>query len=77
MPQISKLIEYAYPTSVKAERAGFGETGCWYVALYPDIDANFGGMPLPETFTNDKVKVKQLADAMPEPYNKNHNRIPL
>lgn len=69
---VSKLIEYAYPTSVKAEKAGYGSTGCWYIALYPDIDASFGGMPLPETFTNDKVKVKQMADAMPEPYNKNH-----
>jgi hypothetical protein len=77
MNTLSKLIEYAYPTSTKAVKAGFGSTGCWYVALYPDIDASFGGMPLPETFSNDKAKVKAIADKMPEPYNKNNGKIPL
>jgi hypothetical protein len=77
MNRISKLIEYAYPTSVKAEKAGYSKTGCWYIALYPDIDASFGGMPLPETFSNDKATVKAIADKMPEPYNKNHGKIPL
>lgn len=77
MSVISKLIEYAYPTSVKAEKAGFGATGCWYVAMYPDIDASFGGMPIPESFSNDKAKVMEFADKLPQPYNKNHGKISL
>lgn len=77
MNQLSKLIEYAYPTSVKAENAGYGKTGCWYVSIYPAVDASFGGMPIPESFTDNKVTAKQFADNLPQPYNINHGKIPL
>jgi hypothetical protein len=75
MNQISKNIEYAYPTSVKAEKAGFGKTGCWYVALYPDISAAFGGDIIPDSFREHKEQARQYADTLPHPYNKQRNNF--
>ncbi len=39
MENKTKLIEYAYPTSTTANKAGMGKTGCWFVALYKSITA--------------------------------------
>jgi hypothetical protein len=78
MNTISKNLEYAYPTSVTAEKAGYGATGCWYVKLYPAIDAMFGGDAVPNSYRATKEQAKQFADTLPHPYNKqlnNHNPI--
>ena len=29
-------VDWSYPSSPNAERAGFGKTGCWSVKLYCD-----------------------------------------
>jgi hypothetical protein len=30
----TKLVEYAYPSSETATKAGYGNTGCWLVSIY-------------------------------------------
>ena len=45
------MIAYAYPTSINAEKLGFGETGCFAVELAVDCNpptAYMGFITLPE-----------------------------
>jgi hypothetical protein len=35
----TKLVEYAYPSSKTATKAGYGDTGCWFVAIYSTTSA--------------------------------------
>jgi hypothetical protein len=70
----SKLIEYAYPSSIKAKKAGFEKTGCWYIGLYPSIDSLFGGEDVPGSYSTDKQQVIRMAKTMPNPFNKNSDQ---
>jgi len=67
------MVEFAYPSSPLAVSAGFAQTGCWYIILYPSVEATFSiGKPL-QYFT-DKGAAKLVADKLPLPYNKNIHR---
>lgn len=66
MPQ-AKLIEYAYPTSTHATKAGYGKTGCWFIRLYKSVDSWEKVKDLKVYFT-DKDSAKQYADTLPNPY---------
>jgi len=77
MAQIkAKLIEYAYPTSTTATKAGYGKAGCWFVRLYPSIEACITNEK-PLVFSADKAEMESYAALLPNPYNwmhKYHNK---
>lgn len=66
----SKMVEYAYPSSITAEKAGFGRTGCWFVAIYPTESASTRCDS--KYFTLDKNLAKSYADSLAIPYNWMH-----
>ena len=65
---LSKLIEYAYPSSTTATKNGYGKTGCWFVSLYKTIDKRVKIVK----FFSDKKQAEDFAETMPEPYNWMH-----
>lgn len=67
----AKLIEYAYPSSTIATKAGYSKTGCWFITLYPSIDACFGEEKTGHYFLKKEDAIAK-ADSMPEPYNNMH-----
>lgn len=67
----AKLIEYAYPTSTHATKEGFGKTGCWFVVLYPSLEAIIT-KESPVFYSDCKEAAIDYAEAMPEPYNCMH-----
>ena len=67
----AKLIEYAYPTSTTATKAGYGETGCWFIRLYPTVSACLT-TEKPIYFTADKQAAIDHAESLPNPYNWMH-----
>lgn len=66
----SKLIEYAYPTSTTASKAGMYKTGCWFVTLYK----NENSMTRVKTlkYFSEKQDAETFADSLPNPYNFMH-----
>lgn len=65
-----KLIEYAYPTSTTAIRAGFGKTGCYFVSLYDSDRALFRTTVL--KFFVNKQDAEQFANSLPNPFHHWH-----
>ena len=63
----SKIIEYCYPSSPAAEKAGFGKTGCYYVAQYKTGSAASKKTIL-QVFPS-KESAKAFAESLPIPYN--------
>jgi hypothetical protein len=68
----TKLVEYAYPTSTTATKAGYGKTGCWFVALYK-CDGH-KRIKILEYFT-DKEAATIYADLLPNPYHWMHHYL--
>lgn len=68
----AKLIEYAYPSSTTAVKAGFGKTGCWFIGLYKSETTMIRSTILANSYTADKDSVTALADSLPIPYNFMH-----
>lgn len=65
----TKLVDYAYPTSTTATRAGYAKTGCWFVALYK------GDKCAPKKivdFFPDKEAANAYAELLPNPYHWMH-----
>jgi hypothetical protein len=65
----SKLLSYAFPFSEIAIKNGFKATGCWFVELYPRVNAHFNGKPVPGSYTNHRPTAVAFIENMPEPYN--------
>lgn len=66
----AKLIEYAYPTSTTATKAGMSKTGCWFVALYKSI-TSADRVKVLKYFLN-KSQAVEYANKLPNPYNWMH-----
>lgn len=66
----SKLVEYAYPSSTHATKEGFGKTGCWFVSLYPSVNACIGGKAVFHSLTEQEAV--DYATSLPDPYNWMH-----
>lgn len=66
----TKIIEYCYPSSPEAERAGMGKTGCYYVAQYKT-----GSVASKKTvlkhFPSKELAIA-YAETLPIPYNWMH-----
>ena len=71
----AKLIEYAYPTSTTATKAGMGKTGCWFVSLYKSV-SSYDRVKRVKYFLTEP-EAFAYAESLPNPYNvthKYHNR---
>ncbi|GGA92642.1 hypothetical protein [Puia dinghuensis] len=68
----TKLVEYAYPTSTTAKKAGFGKTGCWFVALYKED--TFSRRSILDYFL-EKEAATAYADSLPNPYHWMHHYL--
>lgn len=68
----SKLVEYAYPSSTTATKAGYGNTGCWFVAIYPSVEATIGAIHDGNYFLTKEEATKH-ADSLPYQYNSMKN----
>lgn len=66
----AKLIEYAYPSSTTATKAGMGSTGCWFVALYKSI-TSCDRVKILEHF-KEKQAALDYANAMPNQFHSMH-----
>lgn len=70
----AKLIEYAYPTSTTATKAGYGQIGCWFVSLYKSETASDRIEVLkyfPGTAEGKKLAY-EYAESLPNSYNWMH-----
>lgn len=67
----AKLIEYAYPSSTTATKAGMGKTGCWFVSLYESENSMTGRTQILAYFLN-KSQAEEYANKLPHPYNCMH-----
>lgn len=66
----AKLIEYAYPTSTTAKKAGYYNTGCWFVSLYETM-TSIKRVKILQFFPNKK-DAEQFAASLPNEYNFMH-----
>lgn len=66
----TKLIEYAYPSSITATKNGYGKTGCWFVSLY-DGQSQFKRVEVLKYFA-DKQAAINYAESLPNSYNYMH-----
>jgi hypothetical protein len=67
-----KLIDYAYPSSTTATKAGYADTGCWFVALYEN------GKLKRKRFLSyflDKAAATVYAETLPYPYHWLHHYL--
>lgn len=67
----AKLIEYAYPTSTHATNEGYGKTGCWFIAMYKEVNSWDKVEVLKPHFT-DKEQAFKYAESLPNPYHYAH-----
>lgn len=63
-----KLIEYAYPTSTTAVKAGFGKQGCWFIGIYENAFTIIRASIVTNSYTNDKERALTTAESIPLPY---------
>ncbi len=66
----AKLIEYAYPSSTTATKAGYGKTGCWFVALYASVTSWNKVKTL--GYFAQQHEAKTYADNLPNEYHQGH-----
>jgi len=71
----AKLIEYAYPSSTTATKAGYGKTGCWFVALY-ESDTSSKEVEKLKFFTK-KQEAITFSESLPNPYHTWHKYFNL
>lgn len=64
----AKLIEYAYPTSPLAKKAGMYKTGCWFVGIY-ESESSCKRLEILKPFFLTKEMVTKHAESLPNPYN--------
>lgn len=67
----AKLIEYAYPSSERATKAGYGKTGCWFVSLYANETTCTERIRILR-YTGDMQGAINYAIRLPHPYNQMH-----
>lgn len=67
----TKLIEYAYPSSTTATKAGMGNTGCWFVSLYQGDTCNRIRV-IEDSYTTDKQTAINYANSLPNEFNPMH-----
>jgi hypothetical protein len=63
----TKLVEYAYPTSETATKAGYGNTGCWFVGIYATESAFSKKREV--FFSKEKQAAEEHASALAIDYN--------
>ena len=64
-----KLVEFAYPSSPTAIKAGYGDTGCWYVSLYTDSNTCINGLKV--AFSQEQKEAVEHANTLPQEWSKN------
>jgi len=70
----AKLVEYAYPSSPTATKAGYGDIGTWFVGLYETVDAH-KRIKIDKFFpgtAEGKVLAVAHAESLPQSYNWMH-----
>lgn len=66
----TKLIEYAYPSSITATKNGYGKTGCYFVSLFKN-DSSFSRVKILQYFLK-KADAFNYAETLPNEYNHMH-----
>lgn len=72
----SKMVSFAYPSSDLARKFKMNETGCWFIALYSDINSWEFTETLKEAFKTPQQAI-EFADTLHNPYHFSHAKYLL